>query len=254
MAMLLDGPPSTIEDLSAWDSDLSNVAVAEGIDLTTKLQLAAAAISRSVETMLMSATPSYGGMRTSFPELRHIVVTPQLKLWHTHATLRLIYQDLYYTRLNDRYKAKMTLYHEEETRAADDLRINGLGIAFDPLPQALPPSIGSVVTDDAGGTMYVGITFVNQRDEEGLVSVPNEVETQDNSAATVTLTALADNAVGWNLYAGLSPDGLTRQNPQTLDPLASPTLAPARLIAGSKPGSGQRPNLLRPMPRRILRG
>ena len=48
MAMLLDGPPSTIDDLNARDSDLLNVAGAEGIDLTTKLQLAATDVGMPV--------------------------------------------------------------------------------------------------------------------------------------------------------------------------------------------------------------
>jgi hypothetical protein len=203
--------------------------------------------------MLISALPSYNAIR-HFPELRHVVVTPQLKLWHTCATLRLVYQDLYYTRLNDRYKAKMAIFRDEESQALDDLRTNGLGVVFDPLPQALPPNIGSVPTADAGGSMYVAITFVNQRGEEGLMSIPVEADTDDGSAATFNLTALADNAVGWNLYAGMFPDVLTRQNTQTLDPLASPQLAPGRLITGPKPNSGQHANALHPVPRRILRG
>jgi hypothetical protein len=254
MAMLLDGPPSTIEDLTAWDSDLLNVAVTEGIDLTTKLQLAAATVGRAVETMLLSALPFHGAIRSSSPTLRHTAVTPQLKQWHTCLSLRLVYQDLYYSRLNDRYQAKMKLYSEEEAQALDDLRTIGLGVVFDPLPQALPPTIEMVSTADAGGTMYVGVTLVNNRGEEGMMSVPIEADTQDSSAASISIIALADNAIGWNLYAGVAPDALTRQNSQTLDPLTSITLAPGQLSAGPKPGSGQRANLLYPIARRILRG
>jgi hypothetical protein len=254
MAMLLDGPPSTIEDLCARDSDLANVSVSEGINLTAKLQLAAADIGMAVESMLRSMLPSYGTILHCFPALRNIAVTPQLKLWHTYAALRLVYQDLYFSRLNDRYQAKMQLYSEEEAKTVDDLRTIGLGVVYDPLPQALAPDIGTVQTTDPSGTMYVAVTFVNQRDEQGLMSVPIEVDTQDNSAAVVSIVALADNAVGWNLYAGLSPDALTRQNSQTLDPTASVSLAPGRLSTGQKPGSGQRANRLYPVPRRILRG
>ena len=142
MAMLLDGPPSTIEDLTAWDADLLNVAVSEGIDLTTKLGLAASVISRAVETMLLSALPAYDGDPTGrFPSLKHIAVTPQLKIWHTYVALRLVYQDLYYSRLNDRYQAKMKLYGEEESQALDELRALGLGIVFDPVPQAVAPTL-----------------------------------------------------------------------------------------------------------------
>jgi hypothetical protein len=254
MALLLDGPPSTIADLSARDSDLLNVAVTESIDLTSKLQLAAADIGMAVESMLMSALPPYGALRTGFPALKNIAVTHPLKLWHTYVTLRLVYQDLYYSRLNDRYQAKMKLYQEEEARAVDDLRTIGLGIVFDPLPQAQAPGVASIPTSDTGGSMYVAAAFLNQRGEEGLPSVPIEVDTQDGSTASINMTWLVDNATGWNLYAGLSPDALTRQNPQMLDRGTAATLSPGQVSAGPKPGSGQHANLYHPIPRRILRG
>lgn len=254
MALLLDGPPSKIEDLSAWDSDLQNVAVAEGIDITLKLQLAAAAVERAVETMLLSDRPSYGLMRLGLPTLRHIAVTPELKLWHTYLTLRLVYQDLYYSRLNDRYKAKMDLYNAQEAQALGDLRITGLGIVQDPIPQALPPQVSPVKSSDAGGTIYVSVTLLNDRGEEGMMSVPIEADTQDGQAANINIIALADNAVGWNLYAGLSPNTLLLQNSQMLDPLTSATLAAGRLKTGRKPGDGQKANRMHPVPARILRG
>lgn len=40
MALFTDGVPSTVEDLAAVDSQLLNVAHAEGIDVTQKLTLA----------------------------------------------------------------------------------------------------------------------------------------------------------------------------------------------------------------------
>ena len=40
MALFTDGPPASIEDLSAQDSQLLNVANVEGIDVTQKLCLA----------------------------------------------------------------------------------------------------------------------------------------------------------------------------------------------------------------------
>jgi hypothetical protein len=254
MAMLLDGPPSTIEDLTAWDADLLNVAVSEGIDLTTKLGLAASVISRAVETMLLSALPAYDVIRQRFPSLKHIAVTPQLKIWHTYVALRLVYQDLYYSRLNDRYQAKMKLYGEEESQALDELRAIGLGIVFDPVPQAVAPTIGTIQTTDAGGAMYIAVALVNGKGEEGLMSVPIEADTQDGSAVTAAVTSMAENAVEWNVYAGLSPDALSRQNSQTLEPLSSVSLAPGRLTTGSKPKFGQQANRLYPVPRRILRG
>ena len=254
MAMLLDGPPSTIADLTIRDCDLLNLAVVEGIDLSTKLQVTTTDVETAVESMLQSMLPSYAAVKTYFPALRHIAVTPQLKLWHTYATLRAVYQDLYYSRLNDRYREKMKLFREEEARALDDVRATGLGVTFHPLPQAPTPSIVTVQSPDAGGTIYLAASYVNGKSEEGLISLPVEADTLDGNSVTVTLTGFRDSATGWNLYAGLTPDTLTRQNALPLDPLDSMSLAPGRLIAGRKPGPGQGPNLLYPVPRRILRG
>ena len=257
MAMLLDGPPSTIGDLTVRDSDLLEVSATEGIDLSAKLQLAATDIGNTIDSMLLSVLPSCVAVRQRFPSLRHIAVTLQLKLWHTFATLRMVYQDLYYSRLNDRYQAKMKMYREEESRTLDDVRTVGFGVVFDPLPQALAPNVVMVQSTggtSAAGTIYVAVSYVNQKGEEGLASIPVEADIPDGNAATVNLTALADNAAGWNLFAGVSPDALNRQNPQTLDPLAAFTLAPGNLGTGPTPGSGQHANVLYPIPRRILRG
>jgi len=254
MAMLLDGPPSTIGNLTVRDSDLLDVSATEGIDLTAKLQLAATDIGNAIDSMLTSVLPPCVTVRQWFPSLRHIAVSPQLKVWHTFTTLRMVYQDLYYRRLNDRYQAKMKMYREEESQALDNLRTVGLGVVFDPLPQALAPNIVVVQSTDAGGTVYIAVSYVNQKGEEGLASVPVESDIPTGNVATVNLTAMADNATGWNLYAGVSPDALYRQNSHTLGLLAAITVAPDTLGSGPRPTSGQFANLLYPFPRRILRG
>jgi hypothetical protein len=252
--MLLDGPPSTIADLTVRDSDLLDVSATEGIDLTAKLDMVAADVRTSIDSLLLSTAPACVGFRERLPSLRHIAVTAQLKLWFTFATLRSIYQDLYYSRLNDRYQAKMKMYGDEEAKALDDLRTVGLGAVHDPLPQASAPNVAMVASTDAGGTVYVAVSYVNQRGEQGLASMPVEADIPTNNVASVSLATLAENAAGWNLFAGVSPDVLYQQNTQLLGPLASATVAPDTLVTGPKPGSGQHANILYPVPRRILRG
>jgi hypothetical protein len=254
MAMLLDGPPSTIADLSDRDSDLLDVSATEGIDLSAKLRLAATDIGTTIDSMLMSALPTCATDYHRFPSIRHIAVTPQLKLWHTFSTLRSIYQDVYYSRLNDRYQAKMKMFREEESRTLDALRMVGFGVVFDPLPQAVAPNVDIVQSTDTGGTVYVAVSYVNQKGEQGLASIPVEVDIPGGNVATVNLTLLADNATGWNLFAGISPGALQQQNSQSLNPLAVITLAPDTLGTGPAPGPGQHANILYPIPRRILRG
>ena len=254
MAMLLDGSPSTIHDLTARDSDLLATCAAEGIDLTTKLALTSQDTQAAVESMLASARPNYRMWVERFPTLNHVAVTPTLKRWHTFATLRAVYQDLYYSRLNDRYQAKMRLYKEEETTALDDLRSVGLGIVRDPLPAAAVPNVSMVPGGGAGGTVYLAVAYVNSAGEQGIVSLPIEADIAASNVASVTITSLAPNATGWNLFAGVSPDALNQQNTQTLGPLDAMSVAADLLATGPAPGDGQHPNFHYPVPRRILRG
>ena len=97
MALFTDGPASNIEDLTAQDSQLLNVANSEGIDVTVKLALAQEAIGIHLEGLL-----GEGPHRS----LRHVVVTPPLRLWHTYRTLESVYRDAYNSQLNDRYAGK----------------------------------------------------------------------------------------------------------------------------------------------------
>lgn len=253
MALLLDGPPSTISDLSARDSDLASVSVSEGIDLTAKLKLAASDLAAKVDSTLQCSLPPYASVHSYAPALKQVAVTYPLKAWHTYMTLRMIYQDLYYSRLNDRYAAKMKAYRTEELNAFDDLRAAGLGIVHDPLPQATAPVVTQLSSTESGGTLYLAVSYLNRAGEEGSASEPIESDTQDGSATKVTLSSLAVNATGWNLYAGLSPNSLTKQNSDALDPLASITIAPGTLASGPAPGAGQEANLLMPLPRRLFR-
>src|ERR1044072_4136716 len=97
MALFTDGPAATIEDLAAQDSQLLTLANAEGIDLTVKLGLAHEAVGLELEELL-SAGSSY--------RLGQVVVTPAVRLWHTHRTLELVYRDAYHSQLNDRYRSE----------------------------------------------------------------------------------------------------------------------------------------------------
>ena len=60
MALYTDGPPSSIEDLSAQDSQLLDVASTEGIDLTKKLALAHEQAGIEIEELLRRRIPAAG--------------------------------------------------------------------------------------------------------------------------------------------------------------------------------------------------
>src|ERR1700757_2858539 len=98
MALLIDGSPTTIEDLVSHDSQLLNMASSEGIDLTQKLALAQSTAVLEVEGLLRN--------RGHHVAIENEVVTPWLRVWHTYTTLELVYSDAYNSQLNDRYAGK----------------------------------------------------------------------------------------------------------------------------------------------------
>jgi hypothetical protein len=112
MALFTDGAPSTIDDMAAQDSQLLNVAYAEGIDVAQKLMLAQNELSFELITLLTGN--SYRDQwlwATSKPHLNSVVVTPALKLWNTYRALELVYSDAYNNQLNDRYGGKRDQFH-----------------------------------------------------------------------------------------------------------------------------------------------
>src|SRR5947209_10460018 len=129
MALFTDGPVSCILDLTARDTQLLNVAVAEGIDVTQKLALAQDELALEVATLLTRS--SYVDQMLSFsaqPDLGSVVVTPAMKLWHTLRSLELVYADAYNNQLNDRYAGKRDQFRKMADSAYETLVQIGIGI------------------------------------------------------------------------------------------------------------------------------
>jgi hypothetical protein len=254
MPLFTDGLVSGLEELTAQDTQLSNVANVEGIDVTQKLALAQEELALEITTLL-------GGSRraeeafwlNARPTIDNVVATPALKLWHTFRALEMVYGDAYSSQLNDRYAAKRDQFHERSRWAYERLLLMGIGIAWSPVPRAKQPQAVSAAGSLPNGTYYVAMTWVNGKSEEGAPSVPATITTAE-STLLVEPAAPPACATGWNVYIGSDPDALWRQN---ASPIAvSQTWLQPNAIAdtGSGPGWGQSPNCLMPMPRVILRG
>src|SRR5579862_3833148 len=112
MALFTDGI-STIQDLSGQDSSVLATAQTENIDLGVKLTAAQQELGIEITTLLQqSNTYDWQFWLQPNPQLNNIVVTPALQLWHVFHTLELVYQDVYFNQLNDRYKAKRDQFHQ----------------------------------------------------------------------------------------------------------------------------------------------
>lgn len=254
MALFMDGPVSLIDDLTAQDSQLLDVASTEGIDVSHKL--AAAQDDLGVElTILLNKLrfADQGFWVTSVPNLGMVVVTPPLKLWHTYLSLEMVYRDAYNSQLNDRYAGKRDQFHQMAEWACEKLIQTGIGIAARPVAKAATPQVTAMPGGLADGTYYVSVAWVNTSSEEGASATP-AVITIASSTLQVQPGAPPDNAVGWNVYVGGEANGMVLQNEWPIGAGAMWRQPDSLATAGRAPGTGQEPTYFKPVPRMIQRG
>lgn len=254
MALFSDGRVSTIEDLTAQDSQLDAVASVEGIDVTQKLALAYDQLA--MELTRLTGRFTFAAERfwsSPLITVGNIAVTPPLKLWHTGRTLDLFYGDAYFTQLNDRYRSKQAQFQALAKWAYQKLLDIGVGIVASPIPQAPAPSLDSATGALPEGTYYVATAWVGANGDAGAASSASAISTAGNTFLATPGPAPAA-AAGWNVYVGASPDSMALQN---ISPLSLATIwsQPFGLISsGAAPGCGQSPNYYLPLPRTIQRG
>ncbi len=182
MPLFTDGLISYIEDLAAQDSQLLNVASAEGIDVTQKIAIA----QEQVAMDLQIALNRYGSMDQLFwlapqPKLDGVVVTPPLKLWHTARSLELVYSDAYNSQLNDRYAGRRDQFHVLAKWAYEKLIEIGVGIAAQPVPRAAMPMVTPFPGALADGLYYVTMAWVNAGGEEGAAATETTISTTSST-------------------------------------------------------------------------
>jgi hypothetical protein len=254
MPLFTDGPISSIEDLTAQDSQLPTVASVEGIDVTQKLAIAQDQVAMDLHTALNR----FGSMDHLFwlapqPKLDRVVITPSLKLWHTARSLELVYADAYNSQLNDRYAGKRDQFHALAKWAYEKLIEIGVGIAAQPVPRAMQPTVAAFPGALADGIYYVTMTWVNAGGEEGAPAIETAISTT-SSTFLVGPVAPPQIAAGWNAYAGVSPSAVFVQNASLLL-VGQSWEQPAVLVqSGMFPGRGQRPTYLQALPRILQRG
>ncbi len=254
MALFTDGPASSIEDLTAQDSQVLTVANVEGIDLTQKLAVAQAELTVELQNMLARMVGRRGSYwPTASPSLQRVVVTPALRLWHTYRTLEAVYRDAHNNQLSDRYSGKREVYRERGQWAADQLAVSGLGLAADPAPRAAAPILGPAAGTLPDATYYVAVAWVNLAGQEGSCSEAASIVTT-RSSFQARPGAAEPGMAGWHVYAGTAPDAMVRQNPRPMGQDAA-WMQPGSLVtAGPTPSDGQTPTYFLAVPHLIQRG
>ena len=248
MALFTDGSITEVQDLIEYETNLIEVADAEGIDLEAKLRLAQSEVGAELSAATLGAA--------SVPHftLDHVVVTSPLKLWHTFQTQALIYRDAYNRKLNDKYLPKWNEYKDLARWAANLLYQRGVGLVLNPVPRSAKPALDAVPGALDALALYVRLSWLSDSGAEGAPSLEVAFETEANQALRVTPPAAPAGVVGWNVYAGTASGETTRQNALPLEP-NQPWILPATgLVTGVAPGAGQEPDLFKAIPRFLQRG
>lgn len=254
MALFSDGLISAIEDLQAEDSQLLTVANVEGIDITQKLSVAREQVGVELTNMFARFTSREWPIAfITEPALHEVVVTPPLRLWHTYRTLELVYSDAYNNQLNNRYAGKRDQFRELAAWAQEKLIQNGVGVVWNPVPQAQTPTVTAVSGSLADGTYYVTMSWMNAAGEEG-ASAPPAVVTITGKTLLVAPGAAFSKVAGWNVYVGDGPQRMVLQNSAAIGTDAMWQASGSLVAVGKPPGSGQRPSFLKPLPRILQRG
>lgn len=259
MALFVDGPSSTIENLADQDAGLLSVAQTAGINVSAKLRLAQEEIKTDLELWLIKPRLAIDMSWMDVlwrPVLRigQVIVTTPLRRWETMHALELTYRDAYFSQLVDRYQAKWQEYATLACDARESFIASGLGLVTDPLHRPQPPVLASVPGPQAGGTLYAAVSWANAAGQESQASEASSITIVDNNLMTVSAINAPKNAVGFWVYAGPVLDSMFRQNDVLLPIGVTFTYVPGQVTQGPLPGEGQKPDFVRTLARTLPRG
>lgn len=253
MALFMDGPACTVDDLAAHDSGLLDTAQSESIDVGRKILLAVEEMTPDLQIWLDRR--KYYGAPVWQPALtvQQIVITPTLRRWQEMVALSLVYRDAYFSHLVDRYQAKWQAYAKLAAEARERFVDTGMALVSMPVPRAGVPVLGSVAGPQAGGTFYACVSWMNPQGQEGQASAPGSLTIADGNV--MTITPGSDYPGGsWNVYAGASLTALYLQNPTLLGNGDLWSFIPGAVSTGPTASTGQNPDYVIPLIRTSLRG
>jgi hypothetical protein len=247
MALFTDGQLNAIIDLQNYENRILDVANVEGIDLAGKIALAQDEVAHELLMFLLKRLPFAESPWLALPAVRQrigvsdVVATNPLRHWHAHKTLAFVYRDAYNNQLNDRYQGKWTEYEQLAKMSSKNYFRIGVGIVAGPIPKALTPVLSAVAGNGLASTYYAAVTWVNQAGQEGGPSDVAQITTAAGQQLEVAVTKPPVNAIGWNVYVGVSPTALGLQN-GTPSGIGSTWIMTGALSPGAAPCNGQEPN------------
>jgi len=259
MALFTDAGVITLDDLLPFESSLVQVASSHGIDVDTKINLSIGAIGDKLMLWLLNS-------RASDPQwlnrrllgLSTVVVTAPLHRWLCFDSLSRFFAEAYNVQLNTRFQAKWAEYQQQASVAAGICFMSDIGIVYNALPKPFIPRISLGAGTLPAQAVFIQTAWIDTHQNESALSPPNGVILDADSSLSVTITdapLLAPAAAaGWNVYAGSTEAGVTRQNTAPLAIGVTWPLPNSGLVNGPSAINGQQPNYYLILSRQIQRG
>lgn len=245
--LLTDGAIISVEDLEDFESDISKVCAANGVDLAAKLELATRLVIAEIKSDLVRPSNSYWAPQANAAALlsqdyntlrvrpEWIVVTSELSMWLTMKALEMIFTDCWNRKTNDKYEQKMLAYAQLAKDEMARYFIIGVAMVYSPLPRPGAPTTGETPGGALGAhNLTLQFTWVNNVGRESAPSLPLTANVDASNLATLNINNFnivipagqqsndgqtpwtQGTAISWNVYAKQAQDP-----PKTLATLQS---------------------------------
>jgi hypothetical protein len=217
MALFTDTNIISLDDLLRYETTLVQIASSHGIDVNTKIGLAASAIGNKLMLWLLNvgmSDPQWLNRRLL--GLSTVVVTPPLRRWLCLESLSYFFAETYNIQLNTRFQGKWSEYREMSGVAANSTLQSGVGIVYKPLSQPALPLVTVSTGTLPAQALFVQTAWTDETGNESAPSPINGMVLPVNSAVSVAMAETPAQAplaaAGWNIYMSSTSTRLTLQN------------------------------------------
>jgi hypothetical protein len=216
MALFTDTNIISLDDLLQYETTLVQVASSHGIDVNTKIGLAASATGNKLMLWLLNvgmSDPQWSNRRLL--GLSTVVVTPPLRRWLCAESLSQFFSEAYNIQLNSRFQGQKSEYRQRSGEAANSTLLSGVGIVYKPLPQPGLPLVTLATGTLPAQALFIQTAWTDALGNESAASPVSGMVLPTNSAVTVAMaqgSPAPPSAIGWNVYMSSTSTRLTLQN------------------------------------------